>query len=361
MPISKNNHLYFTADQKHLADQNSNALQYALSQGYELVRHGNYYSMKEHDSMVFKLDGSWFWNSKRLHGRAIEFIQHYEGKSFVEAVLALSGESSIPRTPASILPRASPGVPFEAPKCASSQKQMYGYLCGTRKIDPRIIKAMMDQKILYQSDYTTASGKVVHNACFLSYDDKGKACSAYKRGTATLGAPYKGEVPGGDKSFGWTLHGENPERLYVFEAAIDAASYASLRLHNGENPLVGVDYLALGGLSFQPIQTYLNHHPEIKSVNLLLDNDVPGLEAAAAFQKRLSEAGIEATIKTPPSGKDWNEYLQQKMTALESRSSLPDRSPGPGPPTTRAALTAKYSHTPTHRTGNRHPHSGYER
>ena len=340
MPISKNNQLYFTAEQKQLADQNSNALQYALNQGYELVRHGNYYSMKEHDSMVFKLDGSWFWNSRRLHGRAIEFIQHYEGKSFVEAVLTLSGESSIPRSSATILPRASPAIPFEAPKCSSSQKQMYGYLCATRKIDPRIIKAMMDQKILYQSDYTTSSGKVVHNACFISYDDKGNACSAYKRGTATVGTPYKGEVPGGDKSFGWTLHGENPKRLYVFEAAIDAASYASLKLQNGENPLGGADYLALGGLSFQPIQTYLNHHPEVKSVNLLLDNDVPGLEAATAFQKRLGEYGIEATIQTPPSGKDWNEYLQQKMTALESRNSLPDRSPAPGPPITRAELTA---------------------
>ena len=361
MPLSKHNNLYYTAEQKQLADQNSNALQYALNQGYELVRHGNYYSMKEHDSMVFKLDGSWFWNSRRLHGRAIEFIQNYEGKSFVEAVLTLSGESSIPKSSATILPRASPAIPFELPTRAPSQKQMYGYLCSTRKLDPRIVKAMIDQKNLYQSDYTTASGKVVHNACFISYDDKGNACSAFKRGTATIGEPYKGEVPGGDKSFGWTLHGKNPKTLYVFEAAIDAASYASLRLQNGENPLIGADYLALGGLSFHPIQTYLEHHPEVKSVNLLLDNDTPGQEAAAAFQRRLGDIGIEANIQTPPTGKDWNEYLQHKGNRLESCISQPDRSPGPGPPVTKEIITAKYSHTPKTKLSRNLQNRRYER
>lgn len=310
MPVSKHNNLYFTAEQKVLADQNSNALQYALSQGYDLVRHGNYYVMKEHDSMVFKLDGSWFWNSRRLHGRAAEFIMHYEGKSFVEAVLTLAGDGSRHGVQPPILPRASPAVSFELPERAHSQRQMYGYLCGTRKLEPQILKAMVDQKILYQSDHIIAPGKVVHNACFISYDDRGKPCSAFKRGTATVGTPYKGEVAGGDKTYGWILHGKEPRQLYVFEAAIDAASYASLRLRAGENPLEGADYLALGGLSFLPIKTYLDRHPEVRSVHLLLDNDAPGQEAAADFQKRLVSSGAEVKIQVPPKGKDWNEYLQ---------------------------------------------------
>ena len=310
MPISKHNNLYFTAEQKALADQNSNALQYALSQGYDLVQHGNYYVMKEHDSMVFKQDGSWFWNSRRLHGRATEFIMNYEGKSFVEAILTLSGEAPGTRLQPPILPRASPAAVFTLPEPSHSQRQMYGYLCGTRKLDPQIIRAMVNQKILYQSDHVLGPGKVVHNACFISYDDAGKPCSAFKRGTATTGTPYKGEVPGGDKSFGWILHGDHPRKLYVFEAAIDAASYASLRLQNGEKPLEDADYLALGGLSFTPIKTYLNRHPDIRSIHLLLDSDIPGQEAAADFQTRLMSSGVEANIQTPPVGKDWNEYLQ---------------------------------------------------
>ena len=142
MPISKHNNLYFTAEQKELADRNSSALDYALSQGYELIRQGSYYVMRDHDSMVFKQDGTWFWNSRRLHGRAPELIMYYAGKTFVEAILTLSGEAAGSRSQA--LPRDSPPkVPFRLPPRSISQKHLYGYLCGTRKLDPRIVKAMI--------------------------------------------------------------------------------------------------------------------------------------------------------------------------------------------------------------------------
>ena len=335
MPVSKHNNLYFTAEQKALADQNSNALQYALSQGYDLVRHGNYYVMKDHDSMVFKLDGSWFWNSRQLHGRAPEFIMYYEGKSFVEAVLTLAGDCSRHGVQPPILPRASPAVPFALPQPAPSQRQLFGYLCGSRKLDPRIIQTMLDQKILYQSDHTIAPGKTVHNACFVSYDQEGKPCSAFKRGTATVGTPYKGEVPGGDKSYGWVLHGKEPRKLYVFEAAIDAASYASLLLMAGKEPMEGADYLALGGLNYQPIQTYLRHHPEVRSVHLMLDSDDPGRNAAVDFHQRLKQDGIDSRIRLPPKGKDWNEYLQQvsgkERTNIPSHASPCAKSPRRSP------------------------------
>ena len=311
MPVSKHNNLYFTAEQKELADRNSSALDYALSQGYELVRQGSYYVMRDHDSMVFKQDGSWFWNSRQLHGRAPEFIMHYEGKTYVEAILTLAGEAEGSRSQSHILPRDSPPkTPFRLPPRSISQKQLYGYLCRTRKLDSRIVKAMIDQKILYQSDYALAPGKFLHNACFVSYDNEGKPCSAFKRGTATVGTPYKGEAPGGDKQYGWIFHGKSPRELYVFEAAIDAGSYASLKLRRGLDPLQGADYLALGGLNFTPIQTYLNGHPGIQTVHLMLDNDKPGQTASADFQKRLEDMGIPVRSHVPPCGKDWNEYLQ---------------------------------------------------
>ena len=312
MPISKNNNLYFTAEQKELADKNSNALQYALGHGYDLVRHGNYYVMREHDSMVFKEDGSWFWNSRRLHGRAAEFLMYYEGKSFVEAVLTLAGEYSGPHLQPPILPRASPPVPFQLPPKAETQKQLYGYLCNTRKLDPLIVDIMIKQKILYQSDYRITSGVVAHNACFVSYDQDGKPCSAFKRGTATVGTPYKGEVPGGDKSYGWILHGKNVQSVYIFEAAIDAASYATLRLQRGVDPLYGTDHLALGGLNFTPIETYLKNHPEVTSVHLMLDNDGPGQAVALDYGNRLRKMGLKVQNHLPPSGKDWNEHLQNE-------------------------------------------------
>lgn len=319
MPLSKNNTLYFTAEQKEKADQNSNALQYALSQGYDLVQHGNYYTMREHDSMVFKLDGSWFWNSQRLHGRAQEFIMHYENRSLVEAVLILAGEIPGRGLTPPILPRASPPVPFQLPPKSNSQRQLYGYLCGTRKLAPQIVKAMTDQKILYQTDYQTAQEQVIHNVCFVSYDDQGKPCSAFKRGTATFGPAYKREVAGGDKQYGWILHGNSPKEVYIFEAAIDAASYATLKLQKKEDPFQNVDYMALGGLNFTPISNYLKNHPDIKEIHLMLDNDDPGRNASQDFASRLQQEGFKVSQHLPPSGKDWNAYLQNSPEIIEEK------------------------------------------
>ena len=327
MPLSKNNVLYYTEEQKALADQNSNALEYALSHGYNLVKEGSYYKMREHDSMVFKPDGYWFWNSRRVCGRAPEFIVQYEGLTYVEAILKLAGESEIapvrqiPKDQPSSIPADKPE--FKLPTKAETEKQLFAYLCKTRKLSENVVREMLDQGILYQSAHVMMSGKTIYNACFVSHDENGEPCSAFNRGLASEGKPFKGEIPGGDKSHGWIFRGENPQKLYVFEACIDAASYVTLGERVHADPLKSADYMALGGLSFEPIMTYLTNHPEVKSVHLMLDGDEPGQEAAQSFQKRLSEMGYEVRNHLPPRKKDWNEYMQSIPIQERERSPPP--------------------------------------
>lgn len=327
MPISKNGNLYFTDAQLAKAKQNANALAYAQAAGYQLEKQGHYHVMKDHDSMVFKEDGSWFWNSRNKHGNALDFIVEYEGRSFCEAVLILSGETTQTAHRTSIqsnsqgVPLGHPGIHpptpssttetavFQLPKRSSSDKQLFGYLCHTRKLDFDIVKQMIFQKILYQSDRYLPDGHVVHNACFVSYDDSGKPCSAFQRGLIS-NKSFKGEVPGGSKKFGWVFHGKNPTTLYVFEAAIDAASFLSIGKRYGINYLSGADLIALGGLSIEPIQTYLTHHPAVTQIVLMLDNDPPGRQAANRMQSELQASGLMVSNYIPPEGKDWNEYLQ---------------------------------------------------
>ena len=86
----------FKQDQYDRAMHNNNALEYVQRQGYELVKEGQYYHLKEHDSLVFSPQGSWFWNSRGMSGKAIDFIRDYEGRSFAEAILILAGDSSQP-------------------------------------------------------------------------------------------------------------------------------------------------------------------------------------------------------------------------------------------------------------------------
>ncbi len=337
MPISKKNTLYYTADQYALAQANSSALKYALSSGYNLVRHGSYYVMKEHDSMVFSQDGSWHWNSKSLHGNALDFIVNYEGKTFVEAVLTLAGESAVHRSVHQ--PSFSSAVKevlkatFELPPKADSERHIFAYLCQTRKLSNFIVKEMLAQKILYEAQHELGPGKFAYNACFVSYNSDGKPCSAFNRGLNPQKA-YKMETPGGDKSHGWLLHGKSPKELFVFEAALDAASYVDLGLKAQQNPLAYADYLALGGLNFTPIANYLKSHPEIQAIHLCLDNDEPGRNAAEEFSKRLQHQGFHVEAEYPPEGKDWNECLQKAVLHRTYPPDIPSSSLIRAPPKT---------------------------
>ena len=90
MSRTPNGTLNYSTEELNKAIENSSALNYAMSR-YQLKRIGSYYTMPEHDSMRFTLDGKWHWNSRGVHGNAIDFIQVYEGKSRVEAILTLAG------------------------------------------------------------------------------------------------------------------------------------------------------------------------------------------------------------------------------------------------------------------------------
>ena len=57
---------------------------------------GSYYTTREMDSLRIKNRRTWYRYSERTGGDAIDFMQHFEGKSFPEAVeflLAWNGRS----------------------------------------------------------------------------------------------------------------------------------------------------------------------------------------------------------------------------------------------------------------------------
>lgn len=320
MPTSKNDKLYYTKEQYQAAQENNNALEYALRSGYRLVRTGAYYHMPEHDSLVFDSKGNFWWNSVGVHGHAIEFMMHYEGKTFPEAVLELANaiptaqlerKLSAPGAVKQIRntsPR--PKAEFHLPPHAANMRRLFAYLCRTRKLRREVVQLLIDQGLLYESAWPTEDGQVVQNACFVSYGPDGKPCSAFERGMVSSGQAFKREVPGGDKSHGWIIRGQQPQRIYVFEAAIDAASYVDYYWE--EEPLRGADYLALGGVAFTPVDDYLSRHSDIREVILSLDNDPAGRSATIRFCNTIQEKypHISVTICFPPAGKDWNDSIR---------------------------------------------------
>lgn len=91
----------------------------------------------------------------------------------------------------------------------------------------------------------------------------------------------------------------------VFEAAIDAMSYADM-FPGHEKSLV-----ALGMLWDAPLATFLSEHPQVQCITFCLDNDAPGRKASESLMEKYYGMGFDVGEKRPPEQyKDYNEWLK---------------------------------------------------
>lgn len=303
----------FNQEQYEAARYRSSALEYALSQGYDLKRKGNDYYMAGHDSMIFTNDGRWFWNSQGMSGGAIEFITLYERLPLNEAVLKLNGEdfqakvAEVQKT----IPKAEKAE-FVPPTKTPTYKQMYGYLLNARKLDADIISQMVGNGSVYPSSHTTSSGSTKYNVAFIGKDDKGTPRSAFIRGCNSSHS-FKLEVPGSDKSYPFAMVGKGvSSTLCVFESAIDALSHASMvKIAGGD--WMDCHRISQGGNApITAIKNFLTAHPEVTDIELCFDNDEAGQKITQQVLEKLEadpDIHIKATPSLPPVGKDWNDFL----------------------------------------------------
>ena len=278
--------------------------------GYQVRRIGRYHTTAEMDSLRIKDRRKWFRYSQNTGGDAITFLQQFCGKSFPEAVeylLAFHGRAR--DSPAKAVPsvkRDEVQKPFTLPPRNTDDKRVFAYL-RKRGIAAQVIWQFLNAGLLYED-------AVHHNCVFVGRDESGQAKYAGLRGTYDLDGPgFKGDAPGSDKNTGFSLpHDPRSDLVLVFEAPIDLMSYLTLH-RNTPNAL------ALCGLYDGALQAYLADHPQIKRIELCLDADGPGREAARQFQNKYTAMGYAVTVEEPRSGKDWNEYLQKRKTPERGR------------------------------------------
>ena len=99
--------------------------------------------------------------------------------------------------------------------------------------------------------------------------------------------------------------------MFVFEAPIDLMSYCTL--HRS----VKGSAVALCCLYDGPLDTYLRENPNLRRIDLCLDADGPGREAAERMKEKYTQKGYSVAVHTPARGKDWNEYLQYRQKNRE--------------------------------------------
>ncbi|MCL2301561.1 MAG: DUF3991 and toprim domain-containing protein [Firmicutes bacterium] len=272
---------------------------------------GGEYCTKTHDSLRIS-HGLWCWHSRDIGGKtALDYLIKVHGMSFMDAVQHLLGRSVLQPPVFSCPPKPPPKKVLCLPPAAPGNDRALAYL-QSRGIDRAVLEHCVQAGRLYESaDF--------HNCVFIGTDKVGVPRYAALRGTV---GSFKGEASGSDKRYSFSLpaQGES-EMLHLFESAIDALSYATVMQMHGRD-YTQAHLLSLAGV-FAPARNltlrlpvslarYLEDYPGIERIDLHLDNDLAGQAAEQNITDLLGDS-FEVRNRSPPTGKDVNEYLCRRL------------------------------------------------
>ena len=262
-------------------------------QGEKLKKQGRVYRWQRYDSTVIDRN-RWYRHSREIGGGPIQFMQHFYGMDFVEAVkYLLDGEEGAEFVQASRTPE--PKLPFTPPKLSKNMHRTFAYLIKTRKIDADIVQHFVNEKkILETEEY--------HNTAFCGYDEKGEMKQMHLRSTLP-GNRFFMDIDGSDKQYYFRHIGINSD-VYVFEAPIDMLSYITMNKENWRES----SYVCLGGVAIDALKNVLNTNEQISKVYMCVDRDDAGDKTVKRIGDELNEMGYEWE-RIFPENKDWNEDL----------------------------------------------------
>ena len=271
-------------------------------QGEKLKKQGRVYRWMRYDSTVIDRN-RWYRHSREIGGGPIQFMQHFYGMDFVEAVkYLLDGEEGAEFVQASRTPE--PKLPFVPPKLSKNMHRTFAYLIKTRKIDADIVQHFVNEKkILETEEY--------HNTAFCGYDEKGEMKQMHLRSTLP-GNRFFMDIDGSDKQYYFRHIGTNSD-VYVFEAPIDMLSYITMNRENWQES----SYVCLGGVAIDALKNVLSTNEQISKVYMCVDRDDAGDKTVKRIGDELNEMGYEWE-RILPENKDWNEDLTAESEQTEN-------------------------------------------
>ena len=302
---------YFTEEELAIA-KSVDLTEVAAYLGYTVKKVGRYHTLKEMDSIRIYDRSHWYRWSRQFDkgyngGSQIDFLRVFCGMDVKEAVFWLLDFSGYKRIPESrekavlkhqVEVKKTEPRKFELPLSSPDNSYLYEYLMKDRAISKEVIDYFVNQGLIYESRH-------YHNIVFCGNDKDGVTRFASMRGVFDKqGRPFKCDVAGNDKSFGFNVIHKDSTELVVFEAAIDLMSYMDIFSDYQSN------MLALGMLSDAPLETFLKENPQISSIKFCLDGDEPGRLAASQLTEKYYGLGYDVEDAPPPKGvKDYNEWL----------------------------------------------------
>ena len=283
----------FTPEQKERA-ATVDLEEFLLRQGEKLIKSGREKRLASDHSVTVR-GCEWFDHASNEGGRAVSFVQKYYGKSYVEAMSMLLGESMEPVYPQAKKQEQVDQKPFAPPVPNANMHRVFAYLLKTRGLDADVVSYFARRKLLYED-------AVHHNAVFIGTDEGGCPRHAHLRSTNSFGKAFRLNVESSDPRYSFHHTGTDGS-LYVFEAPIDMLSFITLYPENWQRH----SYVACCGTSIQPVLQMLEQAPQLDTVLLCLDNDEAGHQASRRMQNQLEvRYSVERLI---PENKDWNDDL----------------------------------------------------
>lgn len=262
-------------------------------QGEKLKKQGRVYRWLRYDSTVIDRN-RWYRHSREIGGGPIQFMQHFYGMDFVDAVkYLLDGEEGTEFVQASRTPE--PKLPFTPPKLSKNMHRTFAYLIKTRKIDADIVQHFVNEKKILETEEH-------HNTAFCGYDEKGEMKQMHLRSTLP-GNRFFMDIDGSDKQYYFRHIGTNSD-VYVFEAPIDMLSYITMNKENWQES----SYVCLGGVAIDALKNILSTNEQISKVYMCVDRDDAGDKTVKRIGDELNEMGYEWE-RIFPENKDWNEDL----------------------------------------------------
>ena len=257
----------------------------------ELVRDSRtQYSTKTHSSLKIS-NGYWNYFNGGFGGKnAVDYVEKMLGYKFPESIEYIIKKMN-GRIPVYI-PQAEKrnNVTLILPEKNDNTNRVKQYL-NSRGIDNEIIQKRIKKHLIYEE-------KHYHNVVFVGYDEMGNAKYAGCR--ATNESKFKSDATGSSKQYSFKLESnKKTDKIFIFEGAIDALSYATLFKLYGQN-WEDKTLISLAGV-YQPakiieqskvpvaISNYLEKHPEVTKIYLCLDNDQAGRNATNALKTVMSD------------------------------------------------------------------------
>lgn len=260
-------------------------VQFLHSQGETVIKSGNEYRGKRHDSLTVK-GNKWFRHSQSKGGYPIDFVMEFFSKTFPEAVFLLIREA-----PADNSTTAAPSEKFRLPPRSRYIESAMVYL-RQRKIPEELIQEFYREGLIYEDAQR-------HNVVFVGKDESGILRYAHCKGTEDT---FRMDVLGSDKAHNFAYRSDG-KSLFVFEAPIDLISFIALYPKNWKSR----NYLSLGGIGAKSLEGFLSERSDMETIYICTDADKAGNDAVGRLLESIPEH--MTVVRLIPCAKDWNEVL----------------------------------------------------